>query len=107
MSVQSRTWRPVDSALFERKTHIVQNDHGLSPATIAVTDGVEDTIVVELRNELLNKENQKDAADHGQVEVVDQEERLELERLTVAHQFATTKDDDVVDDNEDRGRLQC
>lgn len=107
MSVQSRMKRPAGSALFDWKTHVVQNDHGLSPTTIVVTDRVEDTIVVELRNELLNKENQKDAANHGQVKVVDQEERLELERLTVAHQFATTKDDDVVNDNEDRGRLQC
>lgn len=84
-------------------THVVQNDHGLRPTTIAVTNGVEDTIVVELRNKLLNEENQKDAADGGQVEIVDEEERLELERLAIAHQLATTKDDHVVDDDEDRG----
>lgn len=88
------------------RTHVVQNDQRLSPTTIVVTDGVEDTIVVDLGNELLNEENQKDAADGGQVEVVNEEERLELERLTVAHQLATTENDHVVDDNESGGRLE-
>lgn len=88
------------------QTYIVQDNHGLSPSTIVVADGMEDTIVVKLGNQLLNEEDQEDAADGGQVEVVDEEERLELEGLPVAHQLAATKDDDVVDDDEDGGRLE-
>lgn len=71
-----------------------------------VTDGVEDTIVVELGDELLDEEDQKKTADGGQVEVVNKKERLELERLPVAHQLATTKDDNVVDDNKNGCRLE-
>jgi len=50
---------------------------------------------------LLNEESQENGADGSQVEVVDQEQRLQLERLAVAHQLATAKDDGVVNDNED------
>lgn len=67
---------------------------------------MEDAIVVKLGNQLLNEEDQEDTADGGQVKVVDEEERLELEGLSVAHQLATTKDDDVVDDDENGGRFQ-
>lgn len=87
-------------------TYVVEDNHRLSPATVVVADGVEDTIVVQLRNQLLNEENQKDTANSGKVEVVDEEKRLELEGLTVMHQLATTKDDDVVDDDKDGGRLE-
>lgn len=87
-------------------TYVIQDNHGLGPSTIVVADGVENTIVVELGNKLLNKQDQEDTADSGEVEVVDEEERLELEWLTIAHQLTATKDDHVVDDDEDGGRLE-
>lgn len=67
---------------------------------------MEDTAADNGGNKLLNEENQEDTRDSREVEVVDEEEGLELEGLTVAHQLATTEDDGVVDDNEDRGRLE-
>lgn len=87
-------------------THVVENNHRLSPATIVVADGKEDTLADNSGQKLLNEESQEEAADGGQVEVVDEEEGLELEGLAVAHQLSATKDDEVVDDDEDGRRLQ-
>lgn len=70
------------------------------------TDGKEDTLADNSGQKLLNEESQEEAADGGQVEVVDEEERLELEGLAVAHQLSAAKDDEVVDDDEDGRRLQ-
>ena len=71
-----------------------------------VANGVKNTTTDNGRDELLKEEHKKSARDESQVEVVDEKERLELERLTVAHQLATTKNDSIVDDNEDRSRLE-
>lgn len=87
-------------------THIVQDNQGLSPATLSITDGMEEAAANNSREKLLNEESQEDTADGGQVEVVDEEQSLELVGLTVAHELATTEDDGVVDDDEDRGGLE-
>lgn len=87
-------------------TYVVEDNQRLSPAAIVVADGKEDTLADNGRQKLLNEESQEEAADGGQVEVVDEEERLELERLAVAHQLSTAKDDEVIDDDEDGRRLQ-
>lgn len=88
------------------RTYVVQHDHGLSPTAIVVADGMKDTVAVKLGNQLLNKEDQEDTTDGGKVEVVDEEQRLELEGLSRAHQLAPTKDDDIVDDDEDGGGFE-
>jgi hypothetical protein len=85
---------------------VVQNDKGLGPAALSMADGVEDAATNNSGQKLLNEESQESTTDQSQVEVVDQEETLELERLAVAHPLATTKDDAVVNDNEDRCRLE-
>lgn len=92
--------------LLREFTYVVENDHGLSPATVVVADGEEDTLADNSGQDLLNEESQETGADGGQVEVVDEEESLELEGLAVAHQLSTAKDDEVVDDNEDGSRLE-
>lgn len=71
-----------------------------------IADGVEDAAANNRGNKLLDEEDQEDTADGGQVEVVDEEQSLELEGLAVAHESATTKDDGIVDDDEDGGRLE-
>lgn len=67
---------------------------------------MEDAAADEGGHELLNEESQEDTADGSEVEVVDEEERLELEWLAVAHEGTATKDDGIVDDDEDGGRLE-
>ena len=71
-----------------------------------VADGEEDSLADNCREQLLNEESQQKGADGGQVQVVDEEERLELEGLAVAHQLSTAEDDEVVDDDEDGRRLE-
>lgn len=71
-----------------------------------VANGVENTTTDNGRDELLKEEHKESTRDEGEVEVVDKEERLELEGLAVAHQLATTKDDGIVDDDEDGCRLE-
>lgn len=90
----------------EGQTYVVEDNQGLGPAAIVVADGVEDAAASNGGHKLLNEEDEKDTADGSQVEVVDEEQRLELEGLAVAHVLAAAKDDGVVDDNEDGGRLE-
>lgn len=87
-------------------TYVVQDNHRLGPTAIIVADGMEDTIMVELGNQLFNEEDQENTADGSEVEVMDEEQSFELEGLTAAHQLAATKDDHVVNDDEDGGRLE-
>lgn len=56
--------------------------------------------------QLLNEEGQQYTGDGSEVEVVDQENGLELERLAVAHELAATQNDDIVKDDEDAGLLK-
>jgi len=86
--------------------YVVENDQGARPAAIAVADGIEDSLAHDGGEQLLNEEGQQDSADRGQVEVVDQEERLQLEGFSVAHQAPAAEDDDVVDHDEDAGLPQ-
>ena len=88
------------------RTHIVEDNEGLSPATINIADGVEDAVANESREKLLNKQSQEDGADSGEVEVVDEEDGFELEGLTVPHQLPTAEDDGIVDDDEGARRLE-
>lgn len=88
------------------ETYVVQDHEGLSPATLGIADSMEDATTDNGWKKLLNEESQESTADQSQVEVVDEEETLKLEGLTVAHPFATTEDDGIVDNDEDRCRLE-
>lgn len=57
-------------------TYIVQDDHRLGPASIGITDGIENAIADEGRDKLFNEENQECRADGSEVEIVDQEQAL-------------------------------
>ena len=87
-------------------THVVEHDEGLRPSTTVVTDGVEDTMPPESREELLNEEDQQDGTDGGQEEIVNHEQSVELESGEVFHDFTTTEDYDVVCHHEGRGLLK-
>lgn len=89
-----------------RKTYVVEDDQGLSPAAVDVADRIEDTTAHNSRQKLLNEENQQDSANSGQVEVVDQKEGLQLEGFAVAHELPPAEYDSVVDDDEDAGLLK-
>lgn len=65
---------------------------------------MENAVSDNLGQELLDEQNQEKTADDGQVEVVNLEEEVELERLATTHELSATKDDDVVG-NEHGGRL--
>lgn len=85
--------------------YVVEDNQGLGPAAVGVADGVEDAAADDDGQKLLNEESQEDAADGGEVEVVDEEQRLELVGLPVAHPLTAAQDDGVVDDDEDGGLL--
>lgn len=81
-------------------TYVVEDNKRLCPATLMVADRMEDASSNNSGQQLLDEERQEGRRDGGQVEVVDQEQRLELEGLAVAHELTTTEDDGVVDSNE-------
>ena len=87
-------------------THIIENKQLLGPTTIGVADGIKKTVPDKRGDELFDEEGQEDTANYSQDEVVDEEERLELERLSVTHHLATTKNGSIVQDNEYRRLLK-
>lgn len=72
-----------------------------------VADGEEDAISPDDGQKLLNEESQEGGADRGQVEVVDHEESVELERREVLHDGATPEDGDVVGDEHGGGLTEA
>lgn len=71
-----------------------------------MADGVEDAMAHNGGQDLLNEEGKQDAADGGEVEVMDEEKGPQLERLAVPHHFATTKNDNIVQCDENGGLLK-
>ena len=67
---------------------------------------MEDALADNGGQDLLDEKGEQNAADGGQVEVVDQEEGAQLEGLAVAHQLPAAEDDCVVDDDEDARLLE-
>ena len=86
-------------------TNVVQDNQRLGPAAFAVADGKEDALADHGPQKLLNEESQEDTANGGEVEVVDQEERPQLEWLAVAHELATPENNGIVDDDENASLL--
>ena len=56
--------------------------------------------------QLLNEESQQNTGDGSEVEVVNQENGLELERLAVAHELAATQNDEIVKEDENASLLK-
>lgn len=56
--------------------------------------------------QLFDEQGQQGSADGGQVEVVDHEQRIELERAALLHDLTAAEDDDVVGDKHGRGLLE-
>ena len=72
-----------------------------------VADGEEETVVVKGRDDLLDKENKKQARDEGEHEVVELEEQAQLEGLRVLHEVAAAEYYCVVCDDQRAGRSHC
>ena len=67
-------------------------------------DCVEDSIADESWNELLDEQEQQNATDRGQVEVVDLEEGVKRKRCAVSHQLTSSKNYDIIR-NQSNSRL--
>lgn len=106
MGVLALIFRTTTLGVRRISTYVVENDKRLGPATTAVADGIEDASADNGGQQLLDKERQEDGRNGSQVEVMDQEQRLQLEGLAVAHNLTTPEDDGIVDSNEDSRLLQ-
>lgn len=93
-------------ASLDNPTYVVQNDQFVSPATFMVANREEETMTGDCGNHLLGEERQQCAADGGEVEIMDLEQEVELERLPSAHEFAAAEDDDVVCDKKSGAGLE-
>lgn len=71
-----------------------------------IADSEEDAFTHDSRENLLDKERQEDCRDSSEHEVVDDGELLQHEALPRAHDFATTQNDHIVEDDEDARLLQ-
>lgn len=89
-----------------RRTYVVQNDKRLGPASVVIANREENTLADDGRQDLLNEKGQEDGRDRGEDEVVDNGELLKLESVLVAHNFATSQNEDIVDDNKNSRLLQ-
>ena len=87
------------------ETHIVENDELRRPSTIIIANRKEQTILGDGRDQLLQEQGQQNTADGSQIEVMNLEQAVEFERLSVPHEFASTEDDDIIRDQTD-GRFR-
>lgn len=86
-------------------TYIVDNNEGLGPSTFVVADSEEDTVSPDCRQQLLDEKGQQSTADNGQVEIVNHEQCVELERRTALHDLPASEDNNIVGDEHDRSIL--
>lgn len=104
-------WRKLASFTATRResaqTHIVQNDQLIGPATLMVANGVENAIAHDFGDQLLQEQHQQNSANGRQVEVVDLEQAIELQRGIVLHDLATSEYENVVGDEHDGAGLEC
>ena len=63
-----------------------------------VTDRIEDSVTPQCRSQLFDEQRQQNAADNGQVEIVDHEQPVQFERLSFLHELPADEDRDVVGD---------
>lgn len=88
-------------------SYVVENDQLVSPSAWFGANGIEYTVLDNSWNQLLGKERQKNAADGGQVKIVDLEQPIQLQSRSIAHQLAPTKDYDVVGYQDDGCLWEC
>lgn len=86
-------------------TYIVDDNEGLGPSTFVVADSEEDTVSPDCRQQLLDEKGQQSTADNGQVEIVNHEQCVELERRTALHDLPASEDNNIVGDEHDRSIL--
>ena len=86
-------------------TYIVDDNEGLGPSTFVVADSEEDTVFPDCRQQLLDEKGQQSTADNGQVEIVNHEQCVELERRTALHDLPASEDNNIVGDEHDRSIL--
>jgi len=63
-----------------------------------ITNRIKRSLPHQRRQQLLHKQRQQSSRNDRQVEIVDLEQPVQLQRLPVAHHLASTQDDDVVRD---------
>lgn len=78
------------------KTYIVQNNQMIGPSALLGANRVKDAMMIDCRQQLLNKQHQKDATDGCEVEVVDHKQPIQLERRTLAHQLPAAENNHIV-----------
>ena len=71
-----------------------------------VADSMENASFSDCRQDLLNKECQENSTDGSEIEIMDEEEPLQLERLSVAHEFSPAQNHRIIRKNKDGGFLQ-
>jgi hypothetical protein len=77
---------------------VVEDNQLVGPATLVVANGEEKALPGNYRNQLFREQGEEGAADGGEVKVVHLEQKVELERLPIAHKLAPAKDCNVVYD---------
>jgi len=92
--------------IFGKVVQVVKYDKLIRPAAGA-TDSIIQTVGPNSGNELLKEENQQDPTDGGEIQIVNQEERIQLQRWSISHPFSATQNDKIVDEEHGSGLLQC
>ena len=85
--------------------YIVDDNEGLGPSTIVVADSEEDTVSPDCRQQLFDEKSQQSTTDDGQVEIVDHEQCIQLERGAALHDLSASENDNIVGDEHDRSLL--
>lgn len=84
--------------------YVVQHHQLPRPPALVIANGIEDPIPRDCRDQLLQEQHQQHPTNQREVEVMDLEQAVQLQRLPLLHQLPPAEDDDVVGD-EGGGRL--
>jgi hypothetical protein len=119
MSTRQKAERPTQRLLLEEQeasinqlhklgqvVEVVENNQLICPPALVLANGKKQPLPRDNGNQLLREEHQQYPTDSGQVEVVELEQEVQLERLALAHQFPPTEDYNVVCEEGDGGGLE-
>lgn len=87
-------------------TYIVQSNKTLSPSALVLANGEEDAMSPDSRQKLLNEQSQQSSTDQSQVQIMNHEQRVELQSREVLHDLPATKDDCIVGNEKHGGLLE-
>ena len=81
---------------WKGSTHVIQHNKLIRPPTLLIANTKEQSTSCQRRDQLLQEQRQQHPTNHREVEVMNLEQPIQLERFPIAHQLPPAKDNRIV-----------